>query len=136
MGKRERGVMGHVCATDGCFNEKYRLKFNAFAGCFPRNINFTDVDALVEIGGRFLMIEWKSPGATVSYAQDRAFKAFTARENIVIVVYGDAEMMAVQSFGFYASSEYHKAIPATLEDLRARLKSWAVFADTPEKQSA
>ena len=53
------------CDTDGCFNVKRRPKIEMFADCFPRRINFGDVDGLVEIGGRFCLLEWKGQGGAL-----------------------------------------------------------------------
>ena len=48
------------CEKRGCFNIKRRPKIEVFHKCFPGNINFGDVDGIVEINGRGLMLEWKS----------------------------------------------------------------------------
>jgi hypothetical protein len=119
------------CKKNGCFNDLCRLKFQVFDGCFPRDtINFTDVDGLVEVGGNFCMLEWKSDGGQVKRGQGRAFENFTRNNsNVVFVVYGNAEDMSVKSFGFYWRGVYHPAEVGTLDDLKLRISKWAAAAD-------
>ncbi|MAG24660.1 hypothetical protein CMI47_03685 [Candidatus Pacearchaeota archaeon] len=50
------------CQTQGCFNKKCRPKIEVFAECFPRRINFGDVDGSIEINGYELKLEWKNTG--------------------------------------------------------------------------
>ena len=128
--------MGWNCDQGGdgknCFNLKRRPKFGVFDDCFPRRINFTDVDGLVEIGGHFCMMEWKGDGGAVRRAQDLVYQRFTAKSmNVVIVVHGDAETMSVRAFGFYKDGHYHEAQPATLDKLKNWLRNWCKWADHP-----
>jgi len=44
-------------------------------GCFKRNIKVTDIDGLVEAGGRFLLLEAKSSNAPIPDGQRFAFEA-------------------------------------------------------------
>lgn len=121
-----RNVMNWNCNRDGCFNEKCRLKFAVFENVFPRRINFTDVDALVEIGGSFCMLEWKGDGGSLKRAQELAYRRFTENNsNAVVVVYGDAETMTVRSFGYFLGGDYHPATVSDLDGLRRWLSVWA-----------
>jgi hypothetical protein len=128
--------MGWNCHQGGrgnnCFNLKRRPKFAVFDSVFPRTINFTDVDGLVEIGGHFCLLEWKGDGGAVRRGQDLLYLRFTANtKNVVLVVLGNAENMSVRAFGFYKDGVYHNAKPATLETLKNWLRGWARWADHP-----
>lgn len=127
-----RNELAWKCDKDGCFNVKKRLKFAVFKDVFPRNINFTDVDGLVEVGGYFCMLEWKGDGGAVKKAQHRAYVHLTrgVTKNVVFIVYGDAETMAVRAFGYYTGGKYHDAKPRTLKDLRRWLKDWGTWAES------
>ncbi len=114
-----------------CFNRKKRLKFGVFDGCFPHNINFSDVDGLVHLAGKFCLLEWKGNGVEVPWAQRLAYESFTRNtKNIVFIVYGDAEDMTVQSFGYYRNGIYVNAVDRTLDDLKKWLRRWADWAET------
>jgi hypothetical protein len=102
------------------------MKFHVFDGVFPRGINFTDVDAIVEIGGAFCMIEWKSPGGVIGIGQKKMFQAFTRdSKNVAVIVYGDAETMVLQSFGYFVDGRYYDASVANLERLKEFLRDWS-----------
>jgi metallo-beta-lactamase family protein len=49
------------CAEQGCFNHKKRPKIELFADCLPGRIAFSDIDAIAEINGNLLLLEWKDP---------------------------------------------------------------------------
>lgn len=118
-----------------CFNLKRRPKFGVFDDCFPRRINFTDVDGLVEIGSSFCMMEWKSEGGSIQRAQHLVFERFTlaSATNVVVVIYGDAQDMTVRGFGFYKDGIYREAKPADLAELKRWLRAWGQWADANSK---
>src|SRR6185312_11715137 len=87
------------CAADGCFNVKRRPKIELFTDCFPRRINFGDVDGLVELNGSFCLLEWKGKGGSVRRGQELSYIQFTKiPNNIVFIVDGDAETMNVNRY--------------------------------------
>jgi len=115
------------CDKDGCFNEKKRLKLGIFDDCFPGRIAFGDVDAIVEISGNFLLMEWKDAGCgDVSGGQRYMYEAMTRDEKfLVIAVYGDAEIMEIQSIQIYHNGKATPREPCTIEELKMRVKRWA-----------
>ena len=48
------------CGKSGCFNKILRPRIEEFAGCFPGRISLSDIDGIVEVGGFFLLLEWKA----------------------------------------------------------------------------
>lgn len=131
-----RHVMRWDCNKGGpaenCFNRKRRLKFEVFAGCFPRGGNFTDVDALAEIGGAFSMLEWKDPEGSVTRGQDRAYRQFTLLpRNVVYLVEGDAELMTVSRYRRYWNGQLYPWREADLTTMLGDIKGWVDFAERP-----
>jgi len=122
------------CNRDGCFNLKRRPKLEVFADCFPRRINFGDADGLVEIGGSFCLLEWKSDGGDIREGQQRSFLAFTKQKrNVVFVVYGNAEKMKVNGYRVFWDGVQHAYRQAGLEELKNRIRKWADMAAEPTR---
>jgi hypothetical protein len=126
------------CRVRGCFNENCRPKLEVFAGCFPRKINFGDVDGIVELNGRFLLLEWKGPGGTVKLAQLRSYLAFTRQSdgNVVFVVGGAADTMRVSDFAIVWQGKFFPSTPGNLDDLKQRLRAWAAWAESRRRAAA
>ena len=118
------------CGRDGCFNKSRRPKIEAFADCFPGRINFGDVDGEVEINGCFCQIEWKGRGGTIATGQHIKFERYTAMRagNVVFVVEGDAETMAVRRYRKYWAGLGHEWIAGDLAALKASIRAWAEMA--------
>lgn len=113
------------CDRDGCFNVKRRPKIEQFAGCFPRRINFGDVDGIVELNGSFCMLEWKGKGGSVGVGQRITYEAFTRTPpNVVFVVEGDAETMEVQRFCLFWDGKQQPWIEGDIEAVKARISAW------------
>lgn len=109
-----------------CFNKLRRPKIEMFAECFPRRINFGDVDGLVELNGRFCLLEWKGDGGSLRTGQRLTYEAFTAVSgNIVFVVQGDAVDMLVERYCLFWQGRQLAWQVADLSVVKARLRSWA-----------
>ncbi len=123
------------CQAQGCFNLKRRPKIEVFAECLPGKIAFSDVDAITEVNGFFLLQEWKSYRGELPTGQRIMFERMTSSGRFtVLVVVGDAETMIVEyaatiyagrNFGFQKSS---------LNDLKKRIGQWAVWARRQHKE--
>lgn len=119
------------CEKDGCFNIKRRPKIQAFAGCFPRGINFGDVDGLVELAGAFCLLEWKGRGGSVKTGQRMSYIKFTlSHGNIVFVVSGDAETMEVTDYSIFWRGKQGVKIVGNLRDVKKRISAWAKWVET------
>jgi hypothetical protein len=126
------------CSENGCFNKKCRPKIEQFAECFPGRINFGDVDGLVEIGGRFLMLEWKSYEGDIPTGQRISFEHLVATGRFtILIVAGDAETMEVKAMALLQrNSPKVRWKPATLEDVQDVLRAWASIASVTKKKRA
>lgn len=118
------------CQRDGCFNVKRRPKIEIFADCFPRRINFGDVDGIVELNGFFCMLEWKGEGGSLRFGQIKSFANFTATiGNIVLVVHGDAETMAVTAYETFWGARQLPRVAGGIEAVKGRIRRWAEWTE-------
>ena len=116
------------CAKQGCFNRLKRPKIEVFADCLPGHIAFGDVDAIVEIKGNLLLLEWKdhqqiSRGQRILY--ERMTRICPAS---VLIVEGDAEHMEVSSIRTVWGGVVLQAEPGDLEQLRQYIRNWSAYA--------
>jgi hypothetical protein len=117
-----------------CFNREKRPKIEVFDECFPGLIAFSDVDGIVEINARGLMLEWKS-GRHIPVGQELMYKHLSAHNWIdVLVVCGNAETMEVRSVCVFRGGRGTDWMPSSLWDVKRRVRTWAqtaqVAADT------
>lgn len=139
----EQGKGEHYRLQQGCFNLKLRPKIQIFASCLPRNVAFTDVDAVTEINNHQLWLEWKSWDSPVppapnyridSGGQLTLFKSqVSARpHNHVFIVFGNAETMqvvAVQDIWSGGATTIGPVVPCDLEGLKAMIRAWGERAE-------
>lgn len=119
------------CEKQGCFNKKMRPKLEQFADCFPRRINFGDVDGLVEINSQALLLEWKTGAGRLKDGQRIMLQNLTRDGSFIgLVVVGDAETMTVSHMGTFENGKQGELVPATLENVKDYIKRWAEGADT------
>lgn len=125
--------MRYDCDKSGCYNKNLRPKIETFAECFPRRIGMTDVDAMVEIGGKFMMIEWKARGGSLGRGQEIMFEKLT-KDNVQFVVYvveGCPQTMEVQQYSRYYNSMVQRfpcAESEGLSKLKSDIRRWVKFA--------
>lgn len=130
------------CASNGCYNKTLRPRIEEFAGCFPGKISMSDVDGVVEIGGRFLFLEWKSKGGAVQGGQRIMFERLTALSPrvTVIVVAGHPREMLVEWVQVFEQGRSREPEACDFEGLHRRIKAWAERANLarirPSQRSA
>lgn len=113
-----------------CFNVKRRPKIEVFSDCFPRRINFGDVDGLVELNGYFCLLEWKGEGGSVRTGQRISYEAFTRHNgNVVFVVNGNPETMVVQSYQMFWQGKESNTHSSTMDQLKSRIKKWVEYVE-------
>ena len=118
------------CDRDGCFNALRRPKIEVFAECFPRRINFGDVDGMVELNGRFCLLEWKGEGGSIRTGQRIAYERFSALPgNVVFVVNGDAKTMGIESYCCFWAGSQGPWTPANIESLKDRIRQWVKYTE-------
>ncbi len=116
------------CRTQGCFNLKKRPKIERLADCLPGRIAFTDVDAMTEICGNLLLLEWKGHQA-LGTGQRLLFERMTALSPAtVLIVEGDAETMTVSSVRTVWRGRMSPPETADLTGLRRAIQAWSAWA--------
>jgi hypothetical protein len=119
------------CEQKGCFNTLMRLKFAAFSECFPGKINFTDVDGIVEIAGRGLVLEWKERPLAVAAGQRILWSRLTRDKTLaVIVVAGSAADMTVTHTAAFWAGMWRNWQPSNLHGLKRDIRKWVSWAQS------
>ena len=125
----EAHLMRWKCEHDGCWKEKNLLDFSVFTGLFPRNINFTDVDGLVELNGKFLLQEWKHQQGLPTGQKLMIERLTRIDEFTVFVVIGSSETMSPTLI-----QEWHNGTPTKWnscdqKQLLDRISAWVTWAE-------
>jgi hypothetical protein len=121
--------MRWVCAERGCFNEKHRLNFAEFYDALPGRISFTDIDAITEVEGKALMMEWKSRLGDLPAGQRIMFERLTRGKVFsVLCVVKDPNTNAVTHIGKYFDGRWHGWHVGTNGDVFQSIKRWAEWA--------
>lgn len=90
----------------------------------------SDLDGIVERGGRFLVLETKRPGVPVPRGQAIMFDAMVAAGMTVIIIWGHANQPTrVQVWG---ETTIH---PTNAEHLRHLVREWFIRAGRAGKQT-
>lgn len=117
------------CDKRGCFNVKRRPKIEIFHDCFPGKISFGDVDAIVEINGKGLMLEWKSDTTDLPMGQQIMYKRLTKTEQLtVIILCGNAETMEINYMGWVFAGKYVEPVRETVEGAKQSIDEWVQWA--------
>lgn len=117
------------CQKRGCFNQKRRPKIEIFHDLFPGKINFGDVDGIVEINAKALLLEWKCDDIDLPRGQQIMYRRLTKNGDLtVIVLCGSAETMDVQYMGYFFEGQYSPAERASIEQAREWISSWVDYA--------
>lgn len=124
------------CQKDGCFNDECRLKFEVFSDCFPGRINFSDVDGIVEMNGKALMVEWKFDCLSIPRGQQIMFENMTRGGDIsVICVSGDASKMEVRAICAYTKGKFWPWHPANMDRLKIQIRRWVLNAQRKDRRA-
>ena len=116
------------CSRSGCFNLKKRPKIELFADCLSGRIAFSDIDAIVEIRGNLLLLEWKDHQGLAT-GQRILFERLTQLcPATVLIVEGDAEEMTVESIRTAERGAISPPEPADFETLRQWIRLWSDWA--------
>lgn len=118
------------CDALGCYNKLARPKIEVFAECFPGKIAMGDIDGVVEINGRFLIVEWKTKPGPISIGQVRMYEAYNAipgHRFTVLCIAGSAETMEVtHAMCFRPGRSWHRASLSSCKRFMRRWATWAI----------
>jgi hypothetical protein len=119
------------CETSGCYNKALRPNFAVFANCLPGKISFTDVDATVEVNGRFLFLEFRSTApADMKTGQRLYFERLTRLSSkiIAIAVYAHVPDMEVSHIRVIRRGIVGPLEAIDLRGLQDRIQKWAEYS--------
>jgi hypothetical protein len=123
------------CTVRGCFNVKQRPKIEVFSDIWPGKISMSDIDGIVEIRGKALVLEWKGAPRTLPTGQRIMYERLTIGGTItVFCVAGDAETMRVDAYNIFHCGKASGWMHADIETLRGRMIRWCEWAQ--QKQVA
>jgi hypothetical protein len=89
-----------------------------FAECLPGKLAFSDVDAIAEVNGKFLLQEWKD-GQNIPVGQRIMYQRMTADSKFVVfVVDGNAENMEIRHVGTFWNGKFKGWETKTLEQFK------------------
>lgn len=119
------------CETRGCFNELQRPKIEIFAADLPGKIAFSDVDAVTEVKGNFLFLEWKSDVMPIPTGQRLMWERGTRTKMMsVLCVVGSAKTMEVSHTARFFAGSFHGWKEDNVDGLHEAIKRWAAWAQS------
>ena len=122
------------CEKQGCFNKKKRPKIEVFCDCFPRRINFGDVDGLVELNGKGLLLEWKEGSGDIPLGQKIAHQKLTDTGKLTtLFVVGNPETMTCERYGMFFKGKFYPYKNGDMEVVKSVIKRWVKFAEKIER---
>ena len=117
------------CMDKGCYLDKVEPRLWDFQHCFPRNMSMGDIDGIVEIKGKFLVVEWKSVGGKLTTGQHILLKNLTAMSSDIIayVLYGNSQTMDVYEMRRYFCGQWEDT-PTNRDQVEHLFKCWSRMA--------
>jgi len=115
------------CEKDGCYKDKCVPDWGWLNGLLPRGCRPTDIDGIVELDGRFLLLELKAFTGTLQNAQKWVFERLTALTPDIIVVVLYAETMVPESLRemqLIYNGKSHPKIACTHTEFASRYARW------------
>ncbi len=108
------------CDKDGCYKRlclpKWHVLNDALSPC-----RMTDLDGIVERRGRFLVVEWKAPGASVKRAQERALDELNRLDQFTVkIVHGTSDPMEPKLY----RAPFGQDVPTDLANFQQRCSRW------------
>jgi len=123
------------CERDGCYLRKCVLKFDVFRDCFASgtNINFSDIDAEVDVRGHFLCMEWvvggiKAPGQERLLNNKSRLADPDGYPVVCILVDGNPEDMEVNRWKIIVRGKSTDWKESGISELKTYIVSWANWA--------
>lgn len=114
------------CWKRGCYKDQLP-DWSIFNDCFPRGIRVGDVDGIVEVGRRFLMLEWKhDKSVSLPEGQRKLLRRFGRPPNAVVCLRGTIDDL---QWLIFDGSDPRGWEDVSLDDVKAWIKRWAADAD-------
>lgn len=132
-----------------CYKRKHLFPFQPLNGALPRTCCFTDVDAMADISGAGVMVEFKSTSGAETMGQRIALESFSkylhpdvaahlvsqgvdvrgAALNLALLVEASAETQEVRRFKRCFRGEWSELIDGDIDALRETVCKWAMYVE-------
>lgn len=129
-------VIRHNCETGGCYNVVHKYPIGMFHDALPRNCQFTDFDAVTEVGGAICIIEFKSDRARWPVAQAILIERVTRMDvpgkglaNVGFIAVADNETGSVSKFKRCANGKWSDWLSGGFEEMHDRICKWALWVE-------
>ena len=122
----------HNCEEKGCWNKQYRPNIEWFYHALPRKLTMSDIDAVAEVNGHVLFMEWKSHLGPLPTGQRILAKRLTelsTKVTYVVVQHGRGNPMDVENIMVVHNGKFSDWQPCDMEELHERVKRWSTRVD-------
>lgn len=123
---------GNIRNMDGYINGL--IDFSVFAGCFPGKRSFTDLDAITERKGNFLVLE-KKGYKKLTVGQHRMINQMVKTGLFTVIFFGPTEYAPEWIVIFYPGGRAEEISNPSLKTLRALISEWYEYANTHPSES-
>lgn len=113
----------YECEKKGCYY-LHRSDPCMFDGCFPMDVSMGDVDGLVELGGQFLLTEYKRPGIILKDGQRRMHQALVQTGHFTTLVVSAERQTVSQWQAFSSEVPTGQLYVGDTETLRQMVWDW------------
>lgn len=122
------------CNDAGCYLQR-RTDLVMFDGCFPPGVAMGDVDAIVELRGKFLVLEFKRNGRNLPTGQRLLHDRWIAQGSYTIIVVTAIEQHVTGWTIRSATNPDGRTYEGDADTLAETVWRWARWADprTPDR---
>jgi len=119
----------HNCETHGCYIKTSTPDWGFLDSAFSNKIRVGDIDGIVEVKGRVLILEWKTTDTPIPKGQEIMFKNITSGEKItVIVIWGDPKETIPTDYQLFWNGIRIEKKPANAEIIKDFCRKWEARA--------
>ena len=119
----------HNCELHGCYIKKMTPDWGFLDSSFSGKIRIGDIDGIVEVNGKLLILEWKTEGVNLPLGQEIMFKRITpGRKITVIVIWGDPEETTPTHYQLFSDGKKDEKKVADSDIIKRfciRFENWA-----------
>ena len=119
------------CNKQGCWKDRHQADLTLYDDCLPGKIGMTDIDGMVEVNARFLLVEWKH-GRDVPRGQSLMFERLTALgpDFTVFTVDGNPATGETRGWQLWFEGRPLGWRDGDLDGFRDQVRAWAEWAQS------
>ena len=115
------------CDERGCYTAQLP-NWDEDIKCFPRGIQPTDIDGMVEIHGKFLFIEEKGAGVNMGVGQSLAFRRLSQLPGVSVILKRPKDTGLELAVVTGDNAKNWETV--TVDEYHDRLRRWADWAQS------